>query len=83
MQSWLLRRLPRDPACLLLAAARLDDAALATGGAVTPGLARAVLPDLLLPRDATARPGDGRACCFDDDSAATGRRCSPGREPMR
>ena len=47
LQDYLLRRLPRTPAALRLAAARLDRAALAAGGRVTRGLAAAALADLL------------------------------------
>lgn len=43
LQSWLLARLPREAAAVAEAAARLDRAALATGGRVTRALARAVL----------------------------------------
>ena len=42
-QDWLLLRLPREAAAVSLAAARLDRAALAAGGAVTKALARQVL----------------------------------------
>ncbi|MFT8245121.1 chromosomal replication initiator DnaA [Roseomonas sp. BN140053] len=45
-QDWLLLRLPREAAAVSLAAARLDRAALAAGGAVTRALARQVLADL-------------------------------------
>lgn len=45
VQSWLLTRLPRTPAAVREAAARLDRAALAAGGAVTRGLAAAVLDE--------------------------------------
>lgn len=43
VQAWLLARLPREAAALAEAAARLDRAALAVGGAVTRPLARAAL----------------------------------------
>ena len=46
LQDWLLLRLPREAAAVSRAAARLDRAALATGGAVTRALARQVLADL-------------------------------------
>ncbi|MBO1076578.1 HdaA/DnaA family protein [Roseomonas marmotae] len=45
VQEWLLARLPREAAALAEAVARLDRAALAAGGAVTRGLARAALAD--------------------------------------
>jgi chromosomal replication initiation ATPase DnaA len=47
VQDWLLLRLPRTPAALRAAAARLDRAALATGRPVTRPLAAAVLGDLV------------------------------------
>ncbi len=43
LQDWLLLRLPRSPAALREAVARLDQAALAVGGAVTRPIAAAVL----------------------------------------
>jgi chromosomal replication initiation ATPase DnaA len=43
LQNWLLLRLPRSPAALHEAVARLDQAALAAGGAVTRTIALAVL----------------------------------------
>lgn len=46
VQAWLLARLPREAGALAEAAARLDRAALAAGGAVTRALARAALRDL-------------------------------------
>ncbi len=46
IQAFLLIHLPRTPAAIRLAAARLDRAALAAGRAVTRGLAEAVLADL-------------------------------------
>jgi chromosomal replication initiation ATPase DnaA len=46
VQEWLLARLPREAAAIAAAAARLDHAALAAGGAVTRALARAALADL-------------------------------------
>lgn len=47
VQDYLLHRLPRTPATLRMAAARLDRAAFAAGGGVTRGLAAAALADLL------------------------------------
>ncbi|MCO6419938.1 chromosomal replication initiator DnaA [Siccirubricoccus sp. KC 17139] len=47
VQEWLLLRLPREAAAMAEAAARLDKAALAAGGAVTRPLARAALGDWL------------------------------------
>lgn len=46
LQDWLLLRLPREAAAVSRAAARLDRAAMAAGGAVTRTLARQVLADL-------------------------------------
>jgi chromosomal replication initiation ATPase DnaA len=46
VQEWLLARLPRTPAAIREAAARLDDAALASGRAVTRSLAATVLAEL-------------------------------------
>ena len=43
VQDWLLRRLPRDPAALRDAAARLDHAGLAAGRRVTQAMAAAVV----------------------------------------
>jgi chromosomal replication initiation ATPase DnaA len=43
VQEWLLARLPREAAAMARAVERLDRAALAAGGAVTRGLARAAL----------------------------------------
>jgi chromosomal replication initiation ATPase DnaA len=49
MAGFLLQRLPRTPAVLREAVARLDRAALAAGGKVTRGLAGQALGDLLTP----------------------------------
>jgi hypothetical protein len=46
VQDWLLLRLPRRPAAIREAAARLDRAALATGGRVSRAVATAVLASL-------------------------------------
>ena len=46
LQDWLLLRLPRSPAALREASARLDRAALAAGGAVTRAMAAAVVADM-------------------------------------
>jgi chromosomal replication initiation ATPase DnaA len=43
LQDWLLVRLPRSPAALREASARLDQAAFAAGGAVNWSIARAVV----------------------------------------
>lgn len=58
LQDWLLARLPREAAAIAAAAARLDRAALAAGGAVTRALARAALADL---------PGFGPGFGYFDD----------------
>jgi chromosomal replication initiation ATPase DnaA len=47
LQEYLLRRLPRSPAALREAAARLDHAALAVGGGITRPITVAVLADML------------------------------------
>ena len=49
LQSWLLLRLPRTPAAIREAAARLDRASLAAGGAVTRPIAAAVLEEMTEP----------------------------------
>ena len=56
VQDWLLLRLPRTAAAMRAAAARLDAAALAARGPVTPAIATAALGDLLgdAPDDAVA-----------------------------
>jgi chromosomal replication initiation ATPase DnaA len=46
VQEWLLARLPRTPAALREAAARLDRAALGAGGGVTRSLAALVLAEM-------------------------------------
>jgi chromosomal replication initiation ATPase DnaA len=46
LQDWLLARLPRHPAALREAAARLDRQAMAAGGPVTRAMAAAVLADI-------------------------------------
>jgi chromosomal replication initiation ATPase DnaA len=47
VHEWLLRRLPRTPAALRDAVARLDEAALAGGSAITRALAATVLGDMI------------------------------------
>jgi chromosomal replication initiation ATPase DnaA len=47
VHEWLLARLPRTPAALREAVARLDDAALASGTPITRALAAAALADML------------------------------------
>jgi chromosomal replication initiation ATPase DnaA len=46
LQDWLLLRLPRAPAALREAVARLDRAALAAGGAITRPIAAAVVREM-------------------------------------
>lgn len=70
VQDWLLTRLPRTPAALRQAAALLDRAALAAGGAVTRPLARAALADLLQGEEV----GQARELSENVDAAAS---CSP------
>lgn len=47
VHEWLLRRLPRTPAALRAAVARLDDAGLASGSPITRVLAASALVDML------------------------------------
>jgi chromosomal replication initiation ATPase DnaA len=49
VHEWLLRRLPRTPAALREAMARLDEAALASGSAVTRVLAASALTGMIEP----------------------------------
>ncbi|MFC0408506.1 P-loop NTPase family protein [Roseomonas elaeocarpi] len=63
-QDWLLLRLPREAAAVASAAARLDRAAMGTGGAVTRALARQVLSDL---------PGFGDGGLGDEDDVSVAR----------
>jgi len=51
VQNWLLHRLPRTPGALREAVARLDDAAYASGSAITRALAVDVLADLIGPQE--------------------------------
>jgi chromosomal replication initiation ATPase DnaA len=51
VQAWLLLRLPRHPAALAEAVARLDRAALAMGRGVTRALAAAVVNDMATEQD--------------------------------
>ena len=53
LQDWLLARLPRHPAVLREAAARLDRTALAAGGRVTRAMAAALVAAM------TGEPGEG------------------------
>ncbi|MDA8253677.1 MAG: chromosomal replication initiator DnaA, partial [Rhodospirillales bacterium] len=46
VQAWLLARLPRTPAAVREAAARLDRAALAAGGPISRAVAAAVLSEM-------------------------------------
>lgn len=68
LQDWLLARLPRHPAALREAAARLDRRALAAGGRVT----RAMAAELV------AAIGEGR-CEFSDNTVS---EPSPKEEPL-
>ena len=68
LAAWLLPRLPREAAAVAEAAARLDRAALASGGRVTRSLAAVVL---------RGTPGFGSAGAADDDGiVATGEAAS-------
>jgi len=57
VQAWLLARLPRNPAALVDAAARLDRAGLAAGRAITRALAAQALHDLLADDEVSATAG--------------------------
>jgi chromosomal replication initiation ATPase DnaA len=70
VQAWLLMRLPRNAASLAEAVARLDHAALGTGGRITRPLARLALADWL--------EGHGDY----DDSETAGRLPSPSLTPL-
>jgi chromosomal replication initiation ATPase DnaA len=70
VQSWLVTRLPRNAASLSEAVARLDRAALGTGGPITRGMARLALGDWL----------KGQGDC--DDSETAGRLPSPSVAPL-
>jgi len=72
VQAWLLTRLPREAGALAEAAARLDRAALAAGGAVTRTLARAALADLegVAERGLETPNDDGSASIHPDGSNA-------------
>jgi len=60
LQAWLLSRLPREAAAVAEAAARLDRAALATGGRLTRALTRAALEGMPgFEEDAAAEPENG------------------------
>lgn len=70
LAAWLLRRLPRSAAAIAAAVARLDQAALATGGRLSIALARGALAALLVEDDGSmADPPHG---C----GAAAGLLCS-------
>ncbi|WP_426956471.1 chromosomal replication initiator DnaA [Muricoccus radiodurans] len=56
MRDWLIARLPREPAAMAEAAARLDRAAMDRGRPITRTLARAALAGLLGPEE-HSRPG--------------------------
>ncbi len=58
MQAWLLDRLPREPAALMEAVARLDRAALAQGRGVSRALVAAVLAEMAPDRRAETAPDD-------------------------
>lgn len=73
LQSWLLLHLPRRPAALREAVARLDRAALAAGGRVGRPLAAAVVAELA---DEPA-PGGADDGATDDVFASQGATASP------
>ena len=75
VQSYLLQRLPRTPAALREAAARLDRLALAAGGRITRGLAGIVVADM------AELPDEAEPPYFDEDFAwplAAASRDAPG-----
>lgn len=65
LQDWLLARLPRSPAAIREAAARLDRAALAHGSGVSRPIAASVLASF----------GHGEAECADPEFAAAATAC--------
>lgn len=74
IQSWLLLRLPRTPAAVREAAARLDRASLASGGRVTRAHAAQVLAELNGTSDAgtvTLNSFGTNETLTDDDQAAS------------
>jgi len=58
LQEWLLLRLPRSPAALRDAAARLDRAAMAAGGGVTRAIAAAVASEVGDTQTSPAQAGE-------------------------
>lgn len=70
--AWLLARLPRTHLAIADAVERLDRAAQALGIAITPALARLVLPDML-----ADLPDAPDACAEDDDFASSPGAPSP------
>ena len=69
LQEWLLAHLPRTPAALREAVDRLDRAALARPGGITPPFARSVLQDLLHP--SAADSGSDPAADLDENSVSS------------
>ena len=61
LQEWLLLRLPRSPAALREAAARLDRAALASGGGVTRAIAAAIVEEMGGARTSPAKTVETRS----------------------
>ncbi|HUZ63637.1 MAG TPA: chromosomal replication initiator DnaA [Acetobacteraceae bacterium] len=74
VRDWLLARLPRSPASLREAAARLDRAGLANGGRITRALAASILADLEM-------PGEGRQDALSRDGSKTIRPFPSPPEP--
>jgi chromosomal replication initiation ATPase DnaA len=73
VQEWLLLRLPRTPAAVREAAARLDRAALVTGGGVTRSLAALVLAEMVGQHASHDPPKSDRSV----ESAAQGGAAEP------
>ena len=68
--AWLLARLPRTHAAIAEAVERLDRAGQAMGAAISPALARQVLPDLLADLPDASEPSPGDPPADDDDFAS-------------
>ena len=75
VQEWLRLRLPRTPAAMREAAARLDRAAMIAGGRVTRAVAAGVLRAMLAPAPLQGDVADG-GTADDEDFAAAPRAAS-------
>jgi chromosomal replication initiation ATPase DnaA len=74
IQEWLILRLPRTPAAMREAAARLDRAALVAGGRVTRGVAADVARAMVEP-DAPAPPANHEDFAQPPSAASTAAPC--------